>query len=332
MCTLGATNYKQIVDEIATMINLFFSYSHKDEALRDELDKHLSILKRQDIINVWHDRRINAGSEVDIEISNNLKNANVILLLVSSDFLASDYCYDKEMQYAMKMHENKEAVVIPVILRPCDWHNAPFGALLATPTDGKAVTKFASYDEAFLEITTAIKEVIKKSTFKEKNAAEPKPSMEQRATIRSSNLSIAKKFSDQDKDLFLDEAFEYIAKYFDGSLEELKIRNKGVDYSFKRLDSQSFSVIIYIDQQTKAQCMIFRGGLGSNTNIISYSNSISSTRNSLNESLNIQDDQNMLYLTPLMGGMMQRSEGKLTLEGAAEYFWQKLIEPLQRRY
>jgi hypothetical protein len=316
------------------MVNLFFSYSHKDEALRDELDKHLSILKRQGIINVWHDRRINAGSVVDTEISNNLKNANIVLLLVSSDFLASDYCYDKEMQHAMKMHKNKEAVVIPVILRPCDWHSAPFGALLAAPTDGKAVTKFASYDEAFLEITSAIKAVIQAFTLNEKNAVEPKPAVESRspADIRSSNLRIAKKFSDQDKDLFVDEAFEYVVKYFEGSLEELKTRNKGVDYAFKRLDSQSFSVVIYIDQQTKAQCMIFRGGLGSSTNSISYSNSISSTRNSLNDSLNIQDDQNMLYLAPLMGGMMQRSEGKLTLEGAAEYFWQKLIEPLQRRY
>ena len=316
------------------MVNLFFSYSHKDEALRDELDKHLSILKRQGIINVWHDRRINAGAAIDTEISNNLKSANIILLLISSDFLASDYCYDKEMQHAMKMHENKEAVVIPVILRPCDWHSAPFGKLRAVPIDGKAVTKFASYDEAFLDITTAIKAVIQKSSFNEKKVAEAVPIVAQPSTasIRSSNLSIAKKFSDQDRDLFVDDAFEYIAKYFEGSLEELKTRNKGVDYGFKRLDSQSFSVIIYVDQHTKTQCMVFRGGLGSNAKSISYSNSISSTRNSLNDSLNIHDDQNMLYLTPLMGGIMQRSEGKLTLEGAAEYFWQKLIEPLQRRY
>jgi TIR domain len=139
------------------MVNLFFSYSHKDEALRDELDKHLSILKRQGIINVWHDRRINAGAAIDTEISNNLKSAYIILLLISSDFLASKYCYDKEMQHAIKMHEKKEAVVIPVILRPCDWHSAPFGKLRAVPTDGKAVTKFASYDEAFLDITAAIK-------------------------------------------------------------------------------------------------------------------------------------------------------------------------------
>ncbi len=69
------------------MISLFFSYSHKDEDLRNELDKHLSILKRQGIISAWHDRCINAGSDFNSEISNYLKSANIILLLISSDFL-----------------------------------------------------------------------------------------------------------------------------------------------------------------------------------------------------------------------------------------------------
>ncbi len=79
------------------MISLFFSYSHRDESLRNELETHLSVLKRQGVIQTWHDRRITAGSEVDSSISENLENARIILLLVSSYFLASDYCYDIEM-------------------------------------------------------------------------------------------------------------------------------------------------------------------------------------------------------------------------------------------
>ena len=316
------------------MINLFFSYSHKDEELRDELEKHLSILKKQGVITAWHDRRITAGTMLDEEINSNLKKADIILLLISSDFLASDYCYNKEMHLAMEIHWNKSAVVIPVILRPCDWHDTPFGKLLGVPRDGKAVTKHLNYDEAFLEITLAIKEVIRTHSLQKDASLEAQSAIEQRSYpyIRSSNLSIARKFSDQDKDKFLDDSFDYIANYFEGSLKELKNRNKGVDYSFKRLDSQSFSVVIYLDQQTKTQCMIFCGGFGRNAKSISYSHNISQDRNSLNESLNIEDDQNMLYLTPLMGGMMRGAEGKLTFEGAAEYFWQMLIEPLQRRY
>jgi hypothetical protein len=142
------------------MTSLFFSYSHRDENLRNELEKHLTILKRNQVIDTWHDRRIHPGQVIDNQISIHLKSANVILLLVSSDFLASDYCYDIEMKEAMEMHETGLAIVIPVILRPCDWHGTPFGKLLAIPTDGKAVTQYSNVDEAFLNITQAVKKSI----------------------------------------------------------------------------------------------------------------------------------------------------------------------------
>lgn len=124
------------------MASLFFSYSHSDERLRDQLEKQLSMLKRQEVIETWHDRRIGAGAEIDQSISEHVENDDVILLLVSPDFLASDYCYDKEMQRAMQRHDAGSAVVIPVILRACEWHGAPFGKLLATPTDGRPVTQW----------------------------------------------------------------------------------------------------------------------------------------------------------------------------------------------
>src|SRR3954464_6609931 len=117
------------------MATIFFSYSHKDEALRDELETHLSMLNRQGFITTWHDRRIAAGDIVDPTISAHLESADVVLLLVSPDFLASDYCYDKEMSRALERHEAGECRVIPVILRPSDWHDAPFGKLLAAPKD-----------------------------------------------------------------------------------------------------------------------------------------------------------------------------------------------------
>lgn len=122
------------------MPTLFFSYSHADEALRDQLEKQLAMLKRQGAIETWHDRRIGAGSDFGSEIDDHVNKDDIILLLVSSDFLASDYCYDREMLRAMERHKAGEAVVIPVILRACDWHNAPFGKLNAVPRDGRPVT------------------------------------------------------------------------------------------------------------------------------------------------------------------------------------------------
>src|SRR5690349_19543664 len=94
-------------------LELFYSYAHKDETLRDQLNTHLSILQREQYISVWHDREISAGSVWAEEIDTHLKSARIILLLVSSDFLASDYCYSIEVQEAMRRHEAGEVRVIP---------------------------------------------------------------------------------------------------------------------------------------------------------------------------------------------------------------------------
>lgn len=144
------------------MATLFFSYSHADEDLRNELEKQLTMLKRQGIIETWHDRRIGAGAELDAAISEHVENDDVILLLISSDFLASEYCYNREMMRAMERHEAGEALVIPVILRACDWHGAPFGKLMATPTDGRPITQWPDKDQAFLEVARAIRQAVER--------------------------------------------------------------------------------------------------------------------------------------------------------------------------
>src|SRR3954470_1358357 len=86
-------------------VEVFFSYSHKDESLRKRLEEHLSILRRQGIISGWHDRMIGAGQEWKGEIDRRLDSARIILLLISPSFLASDYCYDVEMKRALERHD-----------------------------------------------------------------------------------------------------------------------------------------------------------------------------------------------------------------------------------
>ena len=138
-------------------INLFYSYSHADEALRDELEKHLKLLQRQNVIDTWHDRKISSGAEWDKAINNNLDTADIILLLISADFLASDYCWDIEIQRAMQRHKEGSALVIPVILRPCDAGNADFMKLQGLPKNFKPVTTWANPDEAFTDIAKGIR-------------------------------------------------------------------------------------------------------------------------------------------------------------------------------
>lgn len=141
-------------------IRLFFSYSHKDEALRDELETHLALLKREGLLQSWHDRRIGAGTEWEGEIDKNLEEAEVIILLVSADFLASDYCYDKEMKRALERHDAGEARVIPVILRKTDWQSAPFAKLQALPKDARPITLWQDRDEAWTDVTLGIRRVV----------------------------------------------------------------------------------------------------------------------------------------------------------------------------
>ena len=144
------------------MATLFFSYSHKDEALRDQLETQLAMLKRQGVIQTWHDRRIGAGQEFAREIDAHIETDDIILLLVSPDFIASDYCYEQEMARAMARHDAGEAVVIPVILRPCDWRGAPFGNLNATPPDGRPITQWPDRDHAMLEVAQAVRRTVER--------------------------------------------------------------------------------------------------------------------------------------------------------------------------
>src|SRR5947209_20229358 len=97
-------------------IEVFCCYAHEDASYLEKLKDHLTLLKRQGLINIWSDTNISPGSNWEQEIEKHLNTANLFLLLVSSDFMASDYCYSKEMLYSIERHDRGEAIVIPVIL------------------------------------------------------------------------------------------------------------------------------------------------------------------------------------------------------------------------
>jgi tetratricopeptide (TPR) repeat protein len=143
-------------------VNIFYSYSHKDEELCKKLITALSPLRREGLINNWYDRKIGPGEEWRKAIDEHLDKSRVILLLISPDFVASDYCYDIEMGRAMELFKSGKACVIPIILRPADWHYLPFAELQALPKDGKPVTTWPDEDEAFLEIAKCIRSIIQK--------------------------------------------------------------------------------------------------------------------------------------------------------------------------
>lgn len=141
-------------------VDLFISYSHRDEHYRERLGAHLKLLQRKGVIASWHDRKIMPGQQFDTEIDNNLQRARIVLLLVSASFLDSDYCYEIEMKQALKRHAEGTLVVVPVIIRPCDWHGAPFGKLNALPKDGRPIETRRSKDTAWTEVVIALRKIV----------------------------------------------------------------------------------------------------------------------------------------------------------------------------
>lgn len=318
------------------MAIVFFSYSHEDEELRNRLEKHLALLKRQGLVEAWHDRRILAGSDLDQAISSNLESADIILLLVSADFLASDYCYSRELHRAMERHEAGSAVVVPVILKPCDWHSAPFGKLLGTPKDGKAVTSWANVEEALADVASHIRKRVEDTSRKaarpaSTNAA-PTPLQASPAQVvpaaapRSSNLRLKKEFTEHDRDTFLHDSFELFAQFFEGSLGELKERNPDIQTNFRRIDANCFTAAIYQGGKKASECAIRIGGIGGRG--ITYSSDANPHGNSFNGSLSVEADDQGLYFSPMVFGFGE-AEKRMTKEAGAEHFWATLIRPLQ---
>ena len=323
------------------MITVFFSYSHRDEDLRNELEIHLSALKRQGVIKTWHDRRIGAGKDLDNEIDSNLEDADIILLLVSPYFIASDYCYNVEMQRAMDRHNKGEARVIPVILHPCDWQQTPFGKLRATPTDGKPVSKYPNQHDAFLsitndirltaeEITGAIKTESDKLKQEKLNVSMGKSIAQFGEKPRSSNLRVRKEFTDIERSRFLAEALDYLANFFENSLVEMQSRVIGIETEFRKIDANHFTAIIYNKGKLISQCKIWLATDSLPAGEIRYSASLSNSDNSWNESLHVADDGYVLGLKSMgFHQMVSGSETLLSKEGGAELFWSILLSPLQ---
>jgi TIR domain len=312
---------------------VFVSYSHRDEELRDQLEVQLAMLKRQGLVDVWHDRRLHAGDHLDGSIGKELDEADIILLLVSPDFLASDYCYNIEKAGALERHKDGEARLISVILRPCEWQHTELADYLVTPTDGKPITRWADRDEAFLDVTRQIRRAIEELGAGQRGGVEKAPvaadGQVDTATLpRSSNLRLRKTFTEADADRFLADGFDFIDRFFRGSLDELATRNPDIETRHRNIDAKHFTSAIYRQGKKVGACTIRLGGMFGG---ITYADGDNAGANTCNESLSVEHDDQKLFFRPM--GMphsgLDRGDGVLSHEGAAEYLWALLIHPLQ---
>ncbi|MNU49565.1 hypothetical protein D3C71_385100 [compost metagenome] len=315
------------------MTTIFFSYSHKDEVFRNELEAHLALLKHEGLVEAWHDRRIVAGDMVDDAIFSQLEAADVILLLVSSDFINSPYCYSREMERAMERHRAGLARVIPVILRHCDWHRAPFGQLLAVPRDGRPIASWPDRDEALADVAKQVRQAVEgrgglvSKPAKAKLAASGEVVGES-SLPRSSNLRLKQEFTEQDADNFVRSSFDYICRFFEGSVQAIGERNPDVSGTFDRIDSRRMAAILYRSGKKIAECSVRLDSLG-RSNGVAFSYDSSASHGSYNEMLTPVAGDQSLHLKAMGMAWGGGRDKHLSQEGAAELLWELFIKQAQ---
>ena len=317
------------------MHSVVICYSHKDESHLNELRSHLAGLQRQGVISTWHDRRIEHGLNLDDEIDQRIESAGIVLLLISSDFIASDYCYEREMTRALERNQEGSARVIPVILRPCDWEQLPFGRLKAVPKDGAAVTTYANRDAAYLEIAQAIREIVEAPKVPRADSSGKSCDSDGIARDRPSrsmgNIRIKRQITDYDRDKLLEGSFEFVKRFFESSLAQLESEHSGINTQFTLLDATSFEAIAYVGGERRAKCGIWIGDpIGFGNRGIYFSTQGADRRNSYNESITVQDDGYEMYLSPAgMSFFSEPQPSRVESIGAAEHLWNLFLRPLR---
>lgn len=143
-------------------ITTLLCYANEDDRMVKQLKDHLSSLEKNKYITIWDCGNIVPGTEWQQTINTYLAQAQIILLLISSSFLASDFCYKVEVQCAIERHEQKQVRVIPIILRPVHWEVPPIDKLQPLPTNAKPISShWKSRDEGFTNVVKGILEVVK---------------------------------------------------------------------------------------------------------------------------------------------------------------------------
>jgi len=200
-------------------LKAFISYAHHDSGMLDRLHTHLSMLRREKLIEDWYDRDILAGRDIDREVGKQLTECRLFLAVVSPDFLNSRYCYETEMTNAIHRHGAGEISLVPIIVEPSDWLSSPLAKFKALPRDGKPVSEWTNSNTAFLDIVNELRRLITSGGLGESNNANrPRP---EPAGLAASKYRVKRTFDQIDRDDFRSQAYEVIRAYFESSIREI---------------------------------------------------------------------------------------------------------------
>lgn len=302
----------------------FISYSHHDKAALDRLHVHLKNLTRGGHIETWYDRDILAGSDLNAEIARELEAADLFLLLVSPDFIASDYCVEREMKRAVERHAAGAARVVPIIVEECDWKAmGELRQLKAVPTDGKAISEWANSNTAYLNVVQELRRIIEADGLP---AAVAKAVAEPVAVRHATTRYRAKRQFDQiDKSDFRDAAFVTIKDYFRRATMEIDSID-GLRSRFVDRGATSFGATIVNGGHRNGTAHITVHCRNSNVAMgdIYYSFSENAGANTANGGFNVSADDYEQFMIQTMNVFSKANE-RLTPERAAEVIWNEFI-------
>ena len=303
------------------------SYSHVNERALDRLHTHLAVLRRAQHITEWYDREILAGDDFDQEISEQLEICELFLALVSPDYLASGYCYDREMARALERHHAGEVRVVLIIIEPCDWKKTPLGRLKALPHDGKPVSTWDNEDEAYLNVVTELRRILIQDNQDNEGAHTPTTKQNSAPSPAGRRYRVKREFDDIDRSQFRNQAFSKIRAFFEAEMANID-GHEGLRGLFVDAGKQSFSCTLVNKNRSHgtAKITVNNGGVISSIGDISYTFSEYAPANSANGILTIEADEYELFLTSLMTGLFDGRRQHLTPEDAAKIIWRDFLE------
>jgi hypothetical protein len=311
---------------LGEQMRAFISYSHHDAGALDRLHVHLANLQREGRIETWYDREILAGDVLDDEISRELEAADLFLLMVSPDFIASSYCIEREMQRALERHDAGQARVVPIIVEPCDWAAMPqLRRLKAVPKDGVPISEWANANTAYLDVVQEIRRIVdagRRAAPEPANDA-PAPAVPQQDVPR---YRVRRDFDEIDRSEYRDAAFATIMDYFRRATVELNavegLRGRFVD---RGANSFGSTVVNRGRQHGTAHITVHRRNAGFALGDIYYSFNENAGDNTANGGFNVSSDEYEQFLVVTMA-MFGNAPDRLTPEQAAEYLWNQFIE------
>lgn len=330
------------------MISAFISYAHADERLKVRLLTHLRALTREGLVQAWHDRMLLPGSQLDNVIEQELSASSLVLLLISPDFINSDYCTEREMQRAFARAKAGDCQVVVVICESCQWRNIPIesggklGDFLAIPQDGRAVSEWPNENSVLNDVVAEVRRLILAGRGRGSGpvtAAAPQAGSKAPVASgstsnhrRRTELGLPPRVIDLDREQFLERSFEYMAASFERDLGELQLTNQGVSCRFQRRDSQTFVASVYVDGKSIGGVRVFRRASFSGRESICLSYELHSNENSWNEEITVQVKDGQIVLSAM--GMPHLSKpdldlSKLDQDGSASYFWELLINHIR---